>query len=529
LRAPHSDAPASRGLPRTEAGPISRLDVLLTAEEAYPAFEQGFLEARETISAGFRVFDLSTRLRSAAARQVGEDWFDLVVHTLRRGLHLRLVISDFDPIGAVDLHRLCWNTHRRLVAAAEAAGDGRLEIASAMHSAEAGLGARIVLSPAAQGRLGGVLRRVNALTSQERAHFVRTAPGLAEVTEIRNGRLVRRARVPRLFPATHHQKIAVFDRRSLYIGGLDLNERRFDTRRHRRAPERTWHDVQVIAEGAVVEAAQAHLDTFLDTVAGRAPPAPAAPGFLRTLSRRPRRAPFRFGPRRLVTEIEQAHLAHTARASRLIYLETQFFRHMPLARALARRARNCPGLRLILLLPAAPEDVAFDASDGADARFGEFLQTRCLDRLARAFGPERMLTLSPVQPRPWDGEGRETLEAAPLVYVHSKVSVFDEDAAIVSSANLNGRSMRWDTEAGLELRDPGQVAALRRRVMGHWLPADFQAEDLAADTAFARWKALADRNSRVQPGERRGFLVHYDSAPARELAMPVPGLPEEMV
>ncbi len=43
---------------------------------------------------------------------------------------------------------------------------------------------------------------------------------------------------------------------------------------------------------------------------------------------------------------------------------------------------------------------------------------------------------------------RDRLGGAPMIYVHAKVSIFDRSAAIVSSANLNGRSLRWDTEAG---------------------------------------------------------------------------------
>ncbi|MGC9418907.1 MAG: phospholipase D-like domain-containing protein, partial [Rhodovulum sp.] len=139
------------------------------------------------------------------------------------------------------------------------------------------------------------------------------------------------------------------------------------------------------------------------------------------------------------------------------------------------------------------------------------------------------LVLSPVQPRPRGSDGRDSLKAAPLVYVHSKVSIFDGARAVVSSANLNGRSLRWDTEAGLELRTPSHVAALRRRVMGHWLPPGAAPADLDPATAFDRWKDLADRNSRRPPRDRRGFLVHYDPELARETGMPVPGVPDEMV
>ncbi|MCE8468470.1 phospholipase D-like domain-containing protein, partial [Rhodovulum sulfidophilum] len=242
---------------------------------------------------------------------------------------------------------------------------------------------------------------------------------------------------------------------------------------------------------------------------------------------------FRFSPRPLVTEIERAHLSRIGAAERLIYLETQFFRHLPLARAMARRAEARPDLRAILVLPAAPEDVAFENSSGLDVRYGEHLQSRCLSLLYDAFGPDRVLVLSPVQPRRLAVEGRAELEDAPIIYVHSKVSIFDGDAAILSSANLNGRSMRWDTEAGLELTAPAHVDLIRRRVMGHWLPreGDGGVDPAALDprTAFEAWRVLADLNSRRSPERREGFLVHYDSDPARKLGLPVPGVPPEIV
>ncbi|MEX5728214.1 phosphatidylserine/phosphatidylglycerophosphate/cardiolipin synthase-like enzyme [Rhodovulum iodosum] len=514
---------------RGETGPVTRFDVLVTAAEAYPALEREFLAAENTISASFRVFDLSTRLRSDAARKIGEDWFDLLVHTLRRGVRVRMVLSDFDPIGADDLHRLCWRARRWFAAAAELAGEGGLEVISDCHPAEAGAGARLVLAPGAFGRLRGVIGKLNALPEAKRARYLSEAPGLAALVRPGRDGVAPRAALPRLFPATHHQKMAVFDERRLYIGGLDLNERRYDTPGHRRAPHSTWHDLQAMVEGPVVAAATAHLEGFLDAVAGRRAPPPPAPGFLRTLSRRARRAPFRFSPVPMVRELERAHFARIAEARQLIYMETQFFRHLPLARALARRARACPDLCLILLVPAAPEDVAFEDNRGLDARYGEHLQQRCLDVIRDGFGQRRMLVVSPVQSRPHPGDGRETLEAAPLVYVHSKLSIFDDRAAILSSANLNGRSLCWDSEAGLELTEPDQLAHLRRRAMGHWLPDPVEDAALAPATAFGRWVALAERNARAAPSERQGFLVPYDSQPAREIALPAPGVPDAMV
>ncbi|NJM81477.1 MAG: hypothetical protein HC844_02405 [Tabrizicola sp.] len=62
--------------------------ILLTAAEAYPALERAFRAAEREIWAGFRIFDLRTRLCSPEAMSVGQTWFDLVAHTLKRGVEI---------------------------------------------------------------------------------------------------------------------------------------------------------------------------------------------------------------------------------------------------------------------------------------------------------------------------------------------------------------------------------------------------------------------------------------------------------
>ncbi|MGB4910319.1 MAG: phosphatidylserine synthase, partial [Tabrizicola sp.] len=89
-----------------------QVEILVTAAEAYPALERAFLSARAEILAGFRVFDLKTRLRSPEALVIGQTWFDLVIHTLRRGVAIRIVLSDFDPVARPRLHRATWRTVR---------------------------------------------------------------------------------------------------------------------------------------------------------------------------------------------------------------------------------------------------------------------------------------------------------------------------------------------------------------------------------------------------------------------------------
>lgn len=512
------------------------VELLVTAAEAYPALERAFLSARAEIVAGFRVFDLKTRLRSPEALAIGQTWFDLLIHTLRRGISIRIVLSDFDPVARPRLHRATWRTVRMFWAAADLAGpEARLAVVPSTHSAVAGIWPRLLFWPVVQSRLARVSGWLRRQLDAQRMAALREMPGVRRMLAAKDA--VPRSHllaVPPLFPATHHQKLAVFDGETVYIGGLDLDERFYDTPEHRLPGHRTLHDVQLMIRGPVAADARAHLEGFLriiDGVEEAGPPAPAREGlrFVRTLSRRRRRGAWRFiSPEPVVHEIETAHAEWIAQAEGLIYIETQYFRSRRMARRLAKAARERPGLKMILILPAAPDDVAFEGATGLDARLGEFLQAKCLRILRRGFG-RRLFVGGAAQPRRTRARGRAQLKGAPLVYIHAKVSIFDDRAAIVSSANLNGRSLRWDTEAGVVMTAPQDVAALRRRLMAHWLPDGAGADFFDPSRAMQAWWGLAARNARLPPDRRRGFLLPYNLRSAEDFGRAFPLVPDEMV
>jgi phospholipase D1/2 len=112
-----------------------------------------------------------------------------------------------------------------------------------------------------------------------------------------------------------------------------------------------------------------------------------------------------------------------------------------------------------------------------------------------------------------------------LVYVHSKVSIFDDQTAIVSSANLNGRSLRWDTEAGMMLTDQKDVTALMSRCFQHWLPGHDQPH---LEKTVKLWRKRAHENAQTPPEDRHGFILPYPIAPGRRFGRNLPGVPEEM-
>ncbi len=516
----------------TEAGQSGSVapEILITAAEAFPAFERRVLAAEHEIVMGFRIFDPLTRLHSDAARKLGNTWIDLLADALCRGVRIEIHIADFDPVAATDLHGNCWRSMRILCGLRELVGPkagARLTVRAEIHPARIGAIARLFFWPVVAARTRQIVRAARGDAPSHRRRILKYIPGVAWLQN-------RRAEVPPLsFPASHHQKLAVFDERWLYIGGLDLNDRRWDGHDHRRPAQQTWHDVQALLDDPDLAAsARRHLKTFNATAAGDRDPADT-PGLLRTLSRdQSRHRPWTMTPRPVIRELRDAHLQAAARAERLIYLETQFFRDRGLARALARRGRACPELRMILILPGAPETVAFQHRPALNGRFGDFLQSRCIATLRRAFGP-RLLVASPVQPRTPKTQDidadRASLDGSPLVYLHAKVSIFDDMAGIVSSANLNGRSLHWDTEAGIALTEPAHVKNLRQAVFRHWLPDGAGAEFMAPETAFESWRRMVRQNHRRKPDERAGFLVPYDRKAAEQTALALPGVPEEMV
>ncbi len=509
------------------------LDYHLTAEEAWPAFERHVLSARRRVAAGFRVFDPMTRLRSEEGRAVGEDWFDLLVHVLAKGVRFDLILSDFDPIIAPDMHRQTWYSMRIFAAIREAAGpEARLGVIPAMHPAEAGTLAELGLWPKVRQEIHDVRDWLNGMPPGEREMAFADLPGahpwlgLGEDGSVETGGAFR---PPPLHPVSHHHKIAVIDGEVLYVGGLDLNPRRYDTPLHHRSAEETWHDVQISARGPVAATAEAHIDALVDAVSGRGDPAPEAHGLRVTLSRaRPSLASM--APEILRRSIADTTIAEVGRAERLLYFESQFFRDRELAAALAARAEEAPDLELLMILPAAPEVVAFDNRKKLDARFGEYLQAECVTQVAEAFG-DRAFFASPAQIRAADerltAEGdRSAFHGAPLVYVHAKVSVFDRRAALVSSANLNSRSLHWDTEAGLFVEDAAFARHIISRSLAHWLP------ETAIDAdgpVVAAVRDQAELDVARQPDNRSGYLLPFDVSRARDFGINLPGVPVELV
>ena len=116
-----------------------------------------------------------------------------------------------------------------------------------------------------------------------------------------------------------------------------------------------------------------------------------------------------------------------------------------------------------------------------------------------------------------------------MIFVHSKVMTVDDDAAIVGSANLNGRSLRWDMEVSLMFEGGEAPPALRRRLFAHWLGPDAPEEAFGLETAVEAWREIVMTEVARPPAQRQSFIAPYAAIHARRFGRPIPGVPEDFI
>jgi len=546
----------------------NRITPMILAQEMYPALERMALGARQRLFLAFRIFDPKTATRSPDALALGlENWGQLLRHTVERGVVVKLLLADFEPTVAHHLHGGSWTTFRRMREIAETLDPDaleRFEMIIAQHPGELGwLPRQLLRLP-----IGLAVRKTIAgLDPQEADRLMDVRPGLWRYHRKVDGQpQFRRGPAPRLWPAIHHHKFAVADDIIAIVGGIDVDERRWDTRSHQLPAPQSWHDISVQVEGPAAGDAAEHfrrlwnaelpryveitrhwmsgaertltvepLDSIPDPVIVPAPIAGAAgrAQMLRTASVRSGRI-LAVRPRKQVRELMQAHRRLIFSARKLLYIEAQFFRSRRAASWVVEAARGNPQLAVIVLLPQAPEEVAFNGERKNPAhQHGEWLQARALGHMRRRLGA-RLGLYSLGRNAPMTEAERKVASdrgaafGAGIIYVHSKLLIADDRAALVSSANINGRSFGWDSEFGILWEEPDAVEAFRRKLWSQLLGC--RPRDVPGLTeAGAYWADLANANVVIAPEERTGFVLPYRYASVRRFGRPAWFLPDDLV
>jgi len=277
--------------------------------------------------------------------------------------------------------------------------------------------------------------------------------------------------------ACHHQKMIVIDDALAFCGGGDIGPDRWDTPEHlddnpRREKTRrdnkcfdSRHEVMGLVDG---EAAGNLGELFRDrwrratgeTIKacppvrrprwpGKIPPAFAnvTTGISRT------QAAWRDYPQ--VRENEALHISAIREAAACIYMENQYFTSPLIARELAKRLAEPSGPEVILI--STEHSPSYFDQMTMDRTRLDFIKT-----LTDADKHDRLQVYSPVTTL-----GR-------TIIVHAKLTIIDDALLRIGSANINNRSLGFDTECDLSLQarsaqHRAEILRLRNMLLAHWL------------------------------------------------------------
>ncbi len=303
----------------------------------------------------------------------------------------------------------------------------------------------------------------------------------------KNVRLVLDDEIP--VGGSHHQKIVAADDAIAFVGGFDLTKGRWDTPEHaadepRRIdhedkPYGPFHDVQLAVDGDVARKIADHCrwrwhECTSETIAPvqtsrdlrEVWPCQYEPawrdvriGIARTLPSTSKRPEIR--------EILQLYLDGIAAARDTIYIENQYLTAKPIAHALAQRLEEKDGPDIVIVTQWA-------ASVWLEEQVMGVRREHFVAHLRQHDRHGHLRIFAPVVP----GVEREDYN------LHAKIAVFDDRLVQIGSANLNNRSMGYDSECDLAI----ECTSDAERAAAHDFRNSLIAEHTGADPETVRAK-----------------------------------------
>jgi phosphatidylserine/phosphatidylglycerophosphate/cardiolipin synthase-like enzyme len=264
--------------------------------------------------------------------------------------------------------------------------------------------------------------------------------------------------------SAHHMKLLVIDDKVAFCGGIDMTVGRWDTSEHldkdrrRRSPmgfaQGPWHDATTciagpaagvlgdlardrweLATGETLQASTTSSDPWPEDL--DADFRNVEIGIARTLPE--------YEEQSQVCEIEAAKLAIIQSARKFLYIESQYFASRRIAEAIAQRLAEEDGPEIVVINPEGAEG-------WLEAKAMDSARIRLMKMVRDADRHDRFRILYPVN------------DAGTPIYVHAKIMIADDRILKLGSANLNNRSMGYDTECDVIVEagetDAGIAAAI---------------------------------------------------------------------
>ena len=278
--------------------------------------------------------------------------------------------------------------------------------------------------------------------------------------------------------ASHHQKVVVVDDQLAFCGGIDLTAHRWDTPAHRPdEPHRVtpigaeygpYHEVQAMVDGPAARSLGILArDRWRALGASRMPrvstamdglwPSDVTPDLTDISVAVSRTLPGSDG-QPAVRECEALFTDSIAAAKRTIYIENQYFTNSAITDAIIARLSEPNGPEVVVAVPRDSHGWLEKQTVGA-------IRDHLFRRLIASDPHRRLRLVAPVASRARDL----------ATFVHSKVTIVDDDFLRIGSANCSHRSMGVDTECDLAVEANGDsrtragIRRIRDRLIGEHL------------------------------------------------------------
>lgn len=304
--------------------------------------------------------------------------------------------------------------------------------------------------------------------------------------------------------ACHHQKLVVIDDSLAFCGGIDVTTERWDTPEHlyenphrvsaKGEPYDPFHDMMIAVNGKAAQALGNIARDRWERATCKMMRPPGKPrelwpdhvqahfenvevGISRTLPEMAGRSECR--------EIERLYCSAIEQAEDIIYIENQYFTSLLIAQSLRERMRAKPDLKVILVGPG-----------GSNGWLEEKSMGHGLDRFQQLLFDEDIADrIRMVYPVVADKSGNHHRQ----IQVHAKTAIIDDRLLITGSANLNNRSLGFDTECNVTImasnaHERREIMQLRNRLLGEHLGLDPEQTAKAIDQAGSICALLDDHD-----------------------------------
>jgi phosphatidylserine/phosphatidylglycerophosphate/cardiolipin synthase-like enzyme len=313
----------------------------------------------------------------------------------------------------------------------------------------------------------------------------------------------------------HHEKIAIIDGRTAFVGGIDLSlleGDRFDASAHPPRAAVGWHDAAMAFEGPAVADVAGHFALRWREVTGErldpVEPGPAKGDVELQVVRTIPNSVYESLPRGDF-RIAESYLRALRSAERLVYLESQFLWSPEITKILAEKLASPPtdDFRVLVVLPAKPnngeEDTRGALADlvDADDERGRILACTLYARHGALADP---------------------------VYVHAKIGIVDDRWITLGSANLNEHSLFNDTEMNVVSQDPELARSTRLRLWAEHLERpQSEIDGDPTEVIDTLWRPIAqeqhERRRRGLPLEHRLVRLPHVARKANRVLGPLNG------